>query len=94
MKINKANISLFELMKLPQIQENFIKTLQGKTSKNSKEINVGEMKETSKPSPSNDANAPKIQVVVNASLSGKRSRSTTPLSWLLLRYLTRMYTIV
>jgi hypothetical protein len=36
LNITKENISLFELMKLPQIQENFIKTLQGKTVKNSK----------------------------------------------------------
>ena len=30
LKRTKANISLFELMKLPRIQDNFIKTLQGK----------------------------------------------------------------
>jgi hypothetical protein len=78
LKRTKANISLFELMKLPQIQENFIKTLQGKTAKNSKEINVGVKKGTTKSSPYDDTHTPKSQVVVNASLSGKRSRSTTP----------------
>jgi hypothetical protein len=65
-------------MKLPQIIENFIKTLQGKTSKKYKEINVGENKETSKTSPYNESNAPKSQVAINASLLGKRSKSTTP----------------
>ena len=40
----EANISQFELMKIPQIQENFIKTLQGNPSKNMKEANVGTMK--------------------------------------------------
>jgi hypothetical protein len=60
LKRTKENISLFELMKLPQIQENFIKTLQGRTAKNSKEINVGTKKGTSKATPSDDANAPKI----------------------------------
>jgi hypothetical protein len=34
LKRTKENISLFELMKLLQIQENFIKTLQVSTSKN------------------------------------------------------------
>jgi len=78
LKITKENISLFELMKLPHIHENFIRTLKGKTPKSSKEINVGTNKGTSKSTSSNDANAPKRQVVVNASLSGQRSRSTTP----------------
>ena len=36
MKNKKANISMFELMKIPQIQENFIKTLQGKTATSTK----------------------------------------------------------
>jgi hypothetical protein len=36
LKRTKANISLFELLKLPQIHDNFIKTLQGKTTKSSK----------------------------------------------------------
>jgi hypothetical protein len=59
LKITKANIYLFELMNLPQIHENFIKTLQGKTAKNSKEVNVGGKKGTSKYSSSDDAHAPK-----------------------------------
>jgi hypothetical protein len=78
LKRTKENISLFELMKLPQIQENFIKTLKGKTAKISKEINVRTKKWTSKNTPYHDGNAPKRQVVVNASLFGKRSRSNTP----------------
>jgi hypothetical protein len=78
LKITKAYISLFELMKLPRIHENFIKTLQGNTAKKSKEINVGEKKGTSKTYPFDDANAPKSQVVVNTFLSGQISRSTTP----------------
>jgi hypothetical protein len=78
LKITKANISLFDLMKLPQIQENFIKTLQGKITKTSKEINVGVKKGTSKYSPSDDTHTPKSQVVEDASLSGQRSRSITP----------------
>jgi hypothetical protein len=41
LKRTKENISLFELMKLPQIQENFIKTLQGNTSQEYQRINVG-----------------------------------------------------
>jgi hypothetical protein len=41
MKRKKDNISLFELMKLPQIQENFIKILQGTSSTNTQEANVG-----------------------------------------------------
>jgi hypothetical protein len=39
---------------------------------------VGEKKETSKYYPSNNTHTPKIQVDVNASLSEKQSRSTTP----------------
>jgi hypothetical protein len=44
LKRKNANISLFELMKLPHIQDNFIKTLQGIASKNTKEANVGAVK--------------------------------------------------
>jgi hypothetical protein len=39
---------------------------------------VGTKKGTSKNTPSDDDNGPKRQVVVNASLFGKRSRSITP----------------
>ena len=56
LKTINENISLFELMKLPQIQENFIRTLKGKTAKISKEINVGTKKGTSKNTPSDDDN--------------------------------------
>jgi hypothetical protein len=41
LKKTKANISLFELMKIPQIQENFIRMLQGKTSPSFRESNSG-----------------------------------------------------
>jgi hypothetical protein len=78
LKKTKANISLFELMKIPQIQENFIKTLQGKTSSGTKEINVGTKKGTTKVSSSNNNTPSKSQVVTNVSLTGQRSRSTTP----------------
>jgi hypothetical protein len=48
LKKTKANISLFELMKIPQIQENFIRTLQGKNSSRTKEVNAGTKKGTTK----------------------------------------------
>jgi len=41
LKRTKDNVSLFDLMKLPQIQDNFIKTLQGSAPSNTKEANVG-----------------------------------------------------
>jgi hypothetical protein len=78
LKKTKANISMFELMKIPQIHENFIKTLQGKTSTGTQEINIGTKKGTTKASSSNNYTQSKSQIVTNASLTGQRSRSTTP----------------
>jgi hypothetical protein len=78
LKKTKDNISLFELMKIPQIQENFIRTLQRKTSSGTKEANVGTKKGTTKVNSANNITPSKIQVVTNVSLTGQRSRSTTP----------------
>jgi hypothetical protein len=78
LKKTKANISLFELMKIPQIQENFIRTLQGKTSPGTKEANTGTKKGNHQGKFTNNNTPSKIQVVTNASLTGQRSRSTTP----------------
>jgi hypothetical protein len=77
LKKTKANISLFELMKIPQIQENFIKTLQGKASTGTKEINARMKKGTTKSSPSRNYTSSKIQVATNISLTRQRSRYTT-----------------
>jgi hypothetical protein len=77
-KRTKENISMFELMKLPQIHENFIKTLQGNASWGTKDVNWGTKKGKNKTGPSMDNNLPKRQSTVNASLTGQRSRSTTP----------------
>jgi hypothetical protein len=58
LKRTKENISLFELMKIPRIQNNFIKTLQGNTMKNINQVNVGKRKETRKTSLSNENPTP------------------------------------
>jgi hypothetical protein len=63
---------MFEIMKIPQIQENFIKTLHGKDSTSTKEINAGMKKGTTKSSPSIHDTSSKIQVAMNASLTGQR----------------------
>jgi hypothetical protein len=65
-------------MKIPQIQENFIRTLQGKTSPGTKEANIGTKKGITKVNSTNNSTPSKSQVVTNASLTGQRSRSTTP----------------
>ena len=69
LKKTKSNIFLFELMKLPHIQENFIKTLQEKTSTFTKENNVGTKKGTTKESSSNNNSPSKSQITTNASLT-------------------------
>jgi len=56
-------------MKIPHIQDNFNRTLQGSTSKRTKEINVGINKGKIKTSPSNDHTTTKRQLVVNTTLS-------------------------
>jgi hypothetical protein len=76
LKRTKANISLFELMKLPHIQDNFIKTIQGTTPSNTKEANVGGSKGKIKVGQTTENTTPKKQSVVNASLIGKRSNLT------------------
>jgi hypothetical protein len=48
LKKTKSNISLFELMKLPHIQENFIKNLQRMTSNGTKEYSLGTKEGTTK----------------------------------------------
>jgi hypothetical protein len=78
LKRNKSNISLFELMNLPQIQEFFNKTLQGSTSKNTQEANVGIKRRKYKVGQTTKNTSPKRQSIFNASLTGKRSRSNTP----------------
>jgi hypothetical protein len=78
LKKTKAKISLFELMNIPRIQEKFIKTLQGKTSSRTKEVNTGTKKGTTKVSSSNNSTPSKIQVATIASLTGQSSISTTP----------------
>jgi hypothetical protein len=77
LKRTKDNISMFELMKLPQIQDNFIKMLHGTTSKNTKEANVGGSKGKGKLGQIIDKTTPKKKSVVNASLTGQRSKSNT-----------------
>jgi hypothetical protein len=74
----KANISLFQLMKIPQIQDNFIRTLQGKMSPGTKEANTGTKKGITKVNSANNNTPYKIQIVTNASLNGQIFRSTTP----------------
>jgi hypothetical protein len=76
----KANISLFELMKLPQIQEKFINTLQGSSTRTSKDTNVGEAKKNDKYAKNTDCGkkTAKKQSTINASLIVKRSKYTTP----------------
>jgi hypothetical protein len=69
MRKTKANISLFELMKIPQIQENFTKYMQGKASYGTKEINLGTKKGTTKLSYYNNNTPHKVQVVTNAFLT-------------------------
>jgi hypothetical protein len=67
-------------MKLPQIQENFIKTLQGTSSRNTQEANVGGNKGKGNlgQNTKTEKITPKKQSVFNVSLIGKRSKSTTP----------------
>jgi hypothetical protein len=72
LKRKKANISLFELMKLPQIQDNFIKNLQGTPPSNTKEANVGGSKGKSKVIQTIEKTIPKKKYTINASLIGKR----------------------
>ena len=62
-------------MKLPQTHDNFIKTQQGK---NTIEYTVGAMKGKSKVVHSIEKTTPKRQSTINASLTGQRSKSTTP----------------
>jgi hypothetical protein len=78
LKITKDNTSLFEIMKLPQIQEKFIKILQGTTSQTTQEVNVGAIKGKGKVGQTIDTTTTKKQSVVNASLTGQRSKSNTP----------------
>jgi hypothetical protein len=70
MKRTKANISSFELMKLPKIQENFIKNIQGNGSMRNNKINVGTRKGESDVEKYIDNTTPKINSVVNESLTG------------------------
>jgi hypothetical protein len=74
----KSNISLFELMKLTQIQENFIKTLQGRISMALKKLMQGQIREQPKLVLSKNDTQSKSQVATNASLTRQRSRSTSP----------------
>jgi hypothetical protein len=78
LKKTKVNISLFELMKIPQIQENIIKTLQGKTSIGTKEINVREKMGTTKTRYYSKNNPSNNQAATNASLTRQKSISVTP----------------
>jgi hypothetical protein len=78
MNNTKSKISLFELIKIPQIQENFIKNMQGKISICTKKINVGMKKGMTKTISSSNNTPSKIQVAMNASLTRQRSISTTP----------------
>jgi hypothetical protein len=78
LKKTKSNIFLFELMKLPHIQENFIKNLQRTNSNGTKEYILGTKEGTTKYNLSNNDTPSKSQVATNASLTGQRSRSTTP----------------
>jgi hypothetical protein len=61
LKRPKENISLFELMKLPQIQENFIKTLQDNYFRSTHEANVGVLKGQGKADRNVKKTAPKRQ---------------------------------
>jgi hypothetical protein len=76
-KKTKANISLFELMKIPQIQEIFIKTLQGKNCIGKKETKARTKKGTTKEISSNNNTPSKSQIATNVSLIRQRSISTT-----------------
>jgi predicted aspartyl protease len=78
LKKTKSNISLFELMKIPQIQENFIRTLQCKTSPRFCESNSRTKRVITKVTSPNNNTPSKIQVATNASLTCQRSRSNTP----------------
>jgi hypothetical protein len=68
LKRAKANFSLFELMKLPQIQDNFIRTLQGTTSSNTKEANVGGSKGKRKVGQTTKETTPNKQSSINATI--------------------------
>jgi hypothetical protein len=78
LKKTKAKISLFEIMKIPQIQENFIRTLQGKTYPIFRESNSGTKRVITKLTSPNKNIPSKSQVATNASLVGQGSRSNTP----------------
>jgi hypothetical protein len=67
-------------MKLPQIQENCIKTLQGTPSNNTQEVNAGGNKGKGKVNQicEIEKTAPKKQYVVNASLIRKHVKFYHP----------------
>jgi len=63
---------------IPHIQENCINTLQGTTSNNTQEANVGSNKGKGKVGQSIKNTTLKKQSTVNASLTRKISKSNTP----------------
>jgi len=65
-------------MKLPHIQDNFIKIVQGTTPSNMKEANVGEGKGKNKVGKTTGNTKPKKKLVVSDYVIRKRSIPNTP----------------